>query len=115
MQVIEHIINGYKVYIEVTGAEVEVIDSTQETRDTQLTGISETAQSVYASLREILTSVAEDVGADLSALNTNNRPEHVEIQFNLAVAAKAGPMWIISSSGEYSMKVSMSWKLSGTV
>ncbi len=111
MKVIRETIGNTTILIQAMDDDLEIVEETQGGRATTLTGIEEEVQTTYAKVKSAIKDIAEDIGAELRNIRAPARPKQVEMEFNVGISAQAGPIWILSGKGEYTLKVKMTWEL----
>ena len=112
MKVIKENIGGVSVLIETIDEELLVVGEKQGVRATQQTGLSDDVKAAYTKAKSIIKNIAEDIGKELESIQEMARPKQVEMEFNIGISAQAGPVWILTSKGDYGLKVKMTWDLS---
>jgi hypothetical protein len=115
MQVFSETIGDTTIFIQAIEEDaddkVEIIGETWGGRATQLTGISDEVRESYVKIRSAIKNIAEDIGSELKGVQAAARPKQVEVEFNVGISAEVGPIFIMSSKGEYGLKVKMTWEL----
>jgi len=106
MRVIQDIIGDTTVLIQIIDEELEIVG--QPGRATQPTGLDEEVKKVYKSLKSTITGIAKDISTDMRRIGTEDRPEALEIEFNVGVSAEAGPVFLVGK-GNAGFKVKMTW------
>ena len=90
---------------------MEIIGENRGGRATQPTGIGDDIQATYKKVKSMIKNVAEDIGDELASIQATARPKQVEMEFNVGISAQAGPVWVLSGTGEYGLKIKMTWEL----
>lgn len=111
MKVIKESIGNTTVLIQTIEEDLLVVGKSQGGRATQLTGITDNVKAAYSNTKSLIKSIAEDIGNELESIQGMARPKQVEMEFNIGISAQAGPVWILSSKGDYGLKVKMTWEL----
>ena len=109
MQVIEEVIGGTQVFIEVMDTAADVIGQSRTGRQTNLTSIQDQLNNTYDRAKSVIRSIASDVGQDFSTLPVEVRPRNVALEFNMGFSAGVGA-WVLTGSGEFILKIRMSWE-----
>jgi len=111
MKVMKETIGNATFFIETLDDALEIVGEQETGRATQLTSIPRQVQTTYDSLKTTLRAIAEDIGSQLTAIRADARPKSVQMEFSLGLSAQAGPIWLVSSRGDYALKVTMTWEL----
>ncbi|RME40981.1 MAG: hypothetical protein D6796_16445 [Caldilineae bacterium] len=111
MKVLKETLGNTTLFIETLDDTLEIVGEKETGRATQLTGISHPVQAAYQGLKTTIHAIAEDIGSQLAAIRADARPKSVQMEFNLALSAQAGPIWLVSGRGDYGLKVTMTWEL----
>lgn len=109
MKVIAEDIGNVKILIQVMDEVPELEGQEQGERSTDLTGISDQIEVTYSKVKSLIRNIAEDIGSEMKNINSDALPSRVEVEFNIGMSAQAGPIWILSSKGEYLLKAKMIW------
>lgn len=113
MKVIKENINNTTIFIEALDESIEMIGETAQGRATQPTGVAKEAKEAkdfYNKVKSIIRHIAEDIGVELENINTPGCPKQMEIEFNLGLSTRIGPVWL-SGSGDSALKVKMVWEI----
>ena len=109
MRVIQEEIGDTKVLIQAIEDELEIVGGErQATRATQTTGIDDSVKKTYQTLKSTITGIAKDISTDMRRIGAEDRPESLEIEFNVGVSAEAGPIFLVGG-GNTGFKVKMMW------
>jgi hypothetical protein len=108
MRVLRETIGETIVLIQVVDENIELVEISTSTRDTQVTGIKEEVRDAYRKLKSAITDIAKDISTDMRRIGAADRPKSLEIEFNVGISAQAGPVFLVGG-GESSFKVTMSW------
>ena len=111
MKVIEEKIGNATILVQALDEELEIIGKKQEGRSTHVTGVNDKLQEAYKEIKVAIRSIAQDIGQELSEIKETTCPKQVEMEFNMGISLKAGPIWLLSGSGNYGLKIKMIWSL----
>ena len=113
MKVIKETIGNTTLFIETLDEPLEIVGEKKTGRATQLTGISHPVQAAYHNLKTTIHAIAEDIGSQLTTIRAGAQPKSVQMEFSLGLSAQAGPIWLVSGRGDYALKVTITWELTG--
>lgn len=110
MKAVKETIGNVTILIQMVDEDLEIVGESQSGYATRPTGIADEIKDAYAKAKLVIRNIAEDIGAELKSLHANARPKEVEMEFNMGLSAQAG-VWILSGTGDYALKVKMTWEL----
>lgn len=108
MQVLKDRVGETDVYIQIV--DEDVVDITQNQEGFEKHGIEEQFRGAFASARTVIRSMANDIASEFKQIPKAARPKQIDVEFSLALST-AGTVWILTSKGECTLKVKMSWEL----
>lgn len=114
MKVIKEKIGDADILIAVSDTAIEVLNENIDAngRNTLPTSIeSSDVSDAYMKLKDTIRNIAKDFGENITNFESVHKPKEIGLEFNMVLSATAGPMWIISATGEVGIKVSIKWEL----
>lgn len=109
MKVVQEKIGNSTVCIQVIDDSLEILGNLKEEPNIVDTGIEEDAKDVYKKAKNIIQSIAEDIGTKMDDIKEKARPKQTEIEFKMGFSAQAG-VWILGVKNDYTLKVKMVWQ-----
>ena len=110
MKVVKDTIGNTTVFIQALDDDLQVLGEAQVGRVTRPTGIEDELVDIYAKLKSVIRSIAEDIGTEVKSINADSRPKEVEMEFNMSLSAQVGA-WVVSGKGDSALKIRMMWDI----
>lgn len=107
MKVTQATIGRTTLLIETMRGEVDVLDS-KRGRKTKTTGVKEDLVDAYEAVKDVISSIATDLGTQVDKMAQSIAPSSFEMEFALGYSAEAG-LWVVTGRGEASLKVKFTW------
>ena len=106
MQVIRETIGDTTVLIQTIDEELVIVG--QAGRAIRPTGLDDGVKEIYKKIKSTITGISKDISTDMRRIGVADRPESLEIEFNVGVSAEAGPVFL-TGAGETGLKIKMTW------
>jgi len=110
MKLIRQQLDDAEIYLAVLDEPAEAGPEATTGRRTHTTGLTERLTDLRETVQSTIRHIAESIGTELRKIEPSCRPESTEVEFNLALSAQLGPVWMLGASGNYGMKVKLLWK-----